>query len=157
MIGAASKRGEAMSAHENKALIRRFYEEVWDQGNSDFAYEVFADNYVRHDLRPTAALPGPEGQKKIADNFRAAFPDLRVTVDLVVGGDDYVVGRWTASGTHLGSWGGLAPTGRQATFSAANIFRFENGKVVEIWNHRDDFGLLEQIGSPIHAGAPPDV
>lgn len=49
------------------------------------------------------------------------------------------------------------PTGRQATISAANIFRFENGKVVEIWNHRDDFGLHEQIGSPIHAGAPPEA
>ena len=139
---------------ENKALIRRFYEEVWDQGNTDFAYEVFADDYVRHDLRPSAALPRPGGQKKIAEDFRAAFPDLRVNVDLVVGGDDYVVGRWTASGTHTGGWAGIAPTGRHATFSAANIFRFEDGKVAEIWNHRDDFGLFEQIGSPIHAGAP---
>jgi predicted ester cyclase len=49
----------------------------------------------------------------------------------------------------------VTATGREATFSAANIFRFENGKVVEIWNHRDDFGLFEQIGSPIHAGARP--
>lgn len=146
-----------MSADESKALIRRFYEEVWDKGNSDFAYEVFADDYVRHDLRPTEALPGPAGQKKIADDFRAAFPDLRVVVDLIVGDGDFVVGRWTASGTHLGAWGALAPTGRQATFSAANIFRFENGKVVEIWNHRDDFGLTEQIGSPIYAGERPDA
>jgi len=145
-----------MSTDENKALILRFYEQVWDQGNTDVAYEVFADDYVRHDLRPTAALPGPEGQKRIADDFRAAFPDLRVKVDLVVGGDDFVVGRWTTTGTHLGSWAGLEPTGREATFSAANIFRFENGKVVEIWNHRDDFGLYEQIGSPIHAGASPE-
>jgi len=146
-----------MSTDANKALIRRFYEEVWDRGNTGFAYEVFADDYVRHDLRTTVALPGPEGQKKIADEFRTAFPDLRVTVDLIVGGDDYVVGRWTATGTHLGQWGGLAPTGRTATFSAANIFRFDNGKVVEIWNHRDDFGLFEQIGSPIHAGSAPDA
>jgi steroid delta-isomerase-like uncharacterized protein len=146
-----------VSVDENKALIRRFYEEVWDRGNTEFAHEVFAEDYVRHDLRPTAALPGPEGQKRIADDFRAAFPDLRVSVDLVVGGDDFVVGRWTASGTHLGQWGGLAPTGRPATFSAANIFRFENGKVAEIWNHRDDFGLFEQIGAPIHAGAPADA
>ena len=102
-----------MSTDANKALIRRFYEEVWDRGNTGFAYEVFAD--------------------------------------------DYVVGRWTATGTHLGQWGGLAPTGRTATFSAANIFRFDNGKVVEIWNHRDDFGLFEQIGSPIHAGSAPDA
>ena len=144
-----------MSADESKALIRRFYEEVWDKGNSDVVYEVFADDYVRHDLRPTAALPGPAGQKKIADDFRAAFPDLRVTVDLIVSDGEFVVGRWTASGTHLGAWGGLEPTGRRATFSAANIFRLENGKVVEIWNHRDDFGLAEQIGSPIYAGERP--
>jgi predicted ester cyclase len=94
-----------MSVEENKALARRFYEEVWDKGDTEFAYEVFADDYVRHDLRPTQALPGPEGQKRVADDFRAAFPDLRVTVDLVVGEEDFVVGRWTASGTHLGSWG----------------------------------------------------
>jgi hypothetical protein len=78
-----------MSVEENKALVRRFYEEVWDKGNTGFAYEVFADDYVRHDLRPTRAVPGPEGQKRVADDFRAALPDLRVTVDLVVGEDDY--------------------------------------------------------------------
>ena len=146
-----------MSVEENKALVRRFYEEVWDKGNTDFAYEVFTDSYVRHDLRPTQALPGPEGQKKVADDFRAAFPDLRVTVDLVIGEGDYVVGRWTASGTHLGPWGSLEPTNRTASFSAVNIYRFENGKVAEIWNHRDDFGLTEQIGSPIYAGAKPEA
>ena len=62
---------------ERKALWRRFYEEVWDQGNTDFAYEVFADDYVRHDLRPTQALPGPAGQKKIAAEMQAqAFSDV---------------------------------------------------------------------------------
>ena len=63
-----------MSTEENKALVRRFYEEVWDRGNTDVAFEVFADDYVRHDFRATDALPGPAGQKKIADDFRAAFP-----------------------------------------------------------------------------------
>jgi steroid delta-isomerase-like uncharacterized protein len=145
-----------MSTKENKALVRRFYEEVWDRGNTDFAFEVFAEDYVRHDLRPTEAQPGPEGQKKIADDFRAAFPDLRVKVDLVIGEEDFVVGRWTATGTHSGSWGALEPTGRRATFSAVNIFRFDHGKVVEIWNHRDDLGLREQLGAAIYAGARPE-
>jgi steroid delta-isomerase-like uncharacterized protein len=144
-----------MSADANKELVRRFYEEVWDRGNTDVAYEVFADDYVRHDLRATDALPGPAGQKKIADDFRAAFPDLRVVVDLVIGEGDYVVGRWTATGTHSGPWGSVDPSGRRATFSAVNIYRFENGKVVEIWNHRDDLGLAEQIGREIYAGARP--
>src|SRR5918992_4130929 len=86
------ERRDAMSTEENKALVRRFYEEVWNRGNTDFAFDVFAEDYVRHDLRPTEALPGPEGQKRIADDFRAAFPDLRVNVDLVIGDGDFVVG-----------------------------------------------------------------
>ena len=146
-----------MSTEANKALWRRFYEEVWDQGNTDFAYEVFADDYVRHDLRPTQALPGPAGQKKIADDVRAAVPDLRATVDFVIGEDEWVVGRWTATGTHLGRWGAVDPTGKHVTFSAVTVCRFENGKVAEIWNHRDDMGLSEQIGSKVHAGAAPDA
>jgi steroid delta-isomerase-like uncharacterized protein len=146
-----------VSTEANKQLVRRFYEEVWDRGNTAFAFEVFADDYARHDFRPAQALPGPEGQKKIADDFRAAFPDLRVTVDLVFGEGDMVLGRWTATGTHLGRWASVEPTGRTITFSAANIWRFENGKAVEIWNHRDDLGLSEQIGTTVHAGAAPDV
>ena len=146
----------AVSTEQNKALWRRFYEEVWDKGNTDFAYEVFADDYVRHDLRATGALPGPAGQKKIADDFRAAFPDLSVTVDFVFGEDAWVVGRWTATGTRTGAWGALEPTGRPMNLSAVNVCRFENGKVAEIWNHRDDLGLMEQLGVQVHAGAAPD-
>lgn len=52
-----------MSIEQNKNLVRRFYEEVWNKGNLDFADEVFADNYVRHDLRPGVTVPGPAGQQ----------------------------------------------------------------------------------------------
>jgi len=140
---------------EAKALIRRFYEEVWARGNLDVCDEVFAPEYVRHDFRAGDPAAGPEGQKQIAAAFRAAFPDLRWRVDLLVAEGDYVVGRWTASGTHSGPWAGVEATGRTMTFSGANIFRFENGKVAEIWNHRDDLGLSEQIGAVIYAGAAP--
>ena len=117
------------------------YQEVWNKWNVDFAYEVFAEDYVRHDLRTTEAIPGPEGQRKIAADFRAAFPDLRWDVDILLAEGDLVAGRWTARGTNTGSsWGGVEPTGKTAEFSGVNIFRFENGKVVEIWNHRDDLG-----------------
>jgi steroid delta-isomerase-like uncharacterized protein len=145
-----------MSTDENKALVRRFYEEVWDKGNTDVAFEVFAEDYVRPDFRATEALAGPAGQKKIAEDFREAFPDLRVNVDLVFGEGECVVGRWTATGTHTGSWGAVEPTGRHVTFSAANIYRFDDGKVVEIWNHRDDLGLREQLGVAMYAGAKPE-
>lgn len=144
-----------MGVSQNKALIARFYEEVWDRGHVSFAHEVFADDYTRHDLRPSGAPPGPAGQAKIAEGFRLAFPDLRFGVDLILGEEDLVAARWTATGTHTGPWGSLEPTGKRASFSGVNIFRFRNGKVVEIWNHRDDLGLMAQIGAPVFGGGEP--
>ena len=147
-----------MGVAENKALVRRFYEEVWDRGNFEFARDVFADDYVRHDLRPTHALPGAAGMAKIAADFRRAFPDARWRVDLVLGEDDFVAARWTATGTFTGQWGDVEPTGKSATFSGVNIFRFnQGGKVAEIWNHRDDLGLMEQVGVSVWAGAAPET
>ena len=143
-----------MNVEANKALVRRFYDEVWARGNVAFTEEVFADDYVRHDLRPTKAPPGAAGQALIAEQFRHAFPDLDWQVDFVLGDGDLVAARWTASGTHSGAWGDVEPTGKRMTFSGVNIFRFDDeGKVVEIWNHRDDLGLREQLGVPIFAGA----
>jgi steroid delta-isomerase-like uncharacterized protein len=147
----------ATTVGANKALVGRFYEEVWNLGNVDFAYHVFADDYVRHDLRPTQGVPGAEGQKQIAASFRSAFPDLSFAVDIVLGEGDYVAARWTAMGTHTGSWAGQEPTGRSMKFSGVNLFRFRDGKVVEIWNHRDDLGLMQQLGVPVYAGAPRDT
>ena len=91
--------------------------------------------------------PGAAGQTKIALDFRRAIPDLDWHVDLILGDGDFVVGRWTATGTHTGPWGAIAPTGRPISFSGVNIFRFERGKVAEIWNHRDDLGLMTQLGA----------
>ena len=140
---------------DNKRLVRDFYEEVWNRGNTAVAMEVFADDYVRHDLRPTDAVPGGAGQAKIAADFRAAFPDLVFTPELILADGDLVAARWTASGTHRGRWGAVEPTGKHVEFSGVNIFRVEGGKVVEIWNHRDDLGLLQQTGAPIFAGSAP--
>ena len=100
------------------------------------ADEVFAADYGRHDLRPGNPPPGPAGQKQIATDFRAAFPDLQFTLELLVAEADMVVGRWTATCTNTGRWGTIPPTGKSAKFSAVNIFRIANGKVVEIWNQR---------------------
>jgi predicted ester cyclase len=143
---------------ENKALVTRFYEQVWNEGHTVVAHELFHDEYVRHDLRPTSASPGGVGQAKIASDFRAAFPDVAFRVDLIVAEGDMVAARWTASGTHTGVWGDVEPTHRYVTFSGVNFFRIAHGKIVEIWNHRDDLGLLQQTGAEIYAGAapPPD-
>ena len=143
-----------MSEESNKALVQRFYDEVWAKGNLDVADEVFSEDYVRHDLRAGDPTPGPAGQKEIAAAFRDAFPDLTWQIDFLLADGDFVAGRWTVGGTHLGPWAGVEATGRTMRFSAINVFRFEDGKVVELWNHRDDLGLMHQLGGPVHAGAP---
>jgi steroid delta-isomerase-like uncharacterized protein len=144
-----------MSVESNKALIRSFYYEVWGKGNVEYAHTVFAPEYIRHDLRPSAAMPGAAGQAKIASEFRAAFPDLSFQLDLLVAEGDYVATRWTMKGTNLGAWAGKSPTGKFAEFSGVNIFRIAGDRVVEIWNHRDDLGLMQQVGAPVYAGASP--
>lgn len=142
-----------MSLEQNKDLIRYFYVEVWNKGNLDAADEVFAPDYARHDLRPGNALSGPEGQKRIAGDFRSAFPDLHMDVDLLIAEGDLVMARWTTQGTNTAAWGSVPATGKQIKFSGVNIFRIANGKVVELWNHRDDLGVMQQTGAAIYAGA----
>jgi steroid delta-isomerase-like uncharacterized protein len=138
----------------NKRLVVRFYEELWNRGDYDAADELVAADYVRHDLRPGDAPPGPAGQKAVAQRFRSAFPDVRLEVEALVAERDLVVARWTMSGTHQGSWGDVKPTGRRVRFSGVNFFRIADGKIAEIWNLRDDLGLREQVGAPVYAGYP---
>ena len=152
-LGFAS-RIAAMIAEDNVALVRRFYEEAWNHGRTEVCDDLFDLNYERHDLRPTQAEPGPSGMKKIVNAFRTAFPDLQFHIDIAFGSGDMVAARWTATGTHTGAWGGIGPTGRTATFSGVNLYRFAEGKAVELWNHRDDLGLQQQLGVAVFAGAP---
>ena len=141
-----------MDERSHKALISRFYDEVWNKGNLDVADEVLALDYVRHDLR-AGNPPGPEGMKRIASDLRAAFPDLHLAVTFMVAEENMVVARWVTTGTHKGKWGNIEPTGRHAEFSGVNIWRFSHGKVVELWNYRDDLGLMQHLGVPMHGGA----
>jgi steroid delta-isomerase-like uncharacterized protein len=141
----------------NKRLVVRFYEELWNRGNYDVADELVAADYVRHDLRPGNAPPGPAGQKAVAQRFRAAFPDVCLEVEALIAEGDLVVARWTMSGTHRGSWGEVEATGRSVRLSGVNFFRIAEGRIAEIWNLRDDLGLREQLGAPIYAGYPEDA
>ena len=140
----------------NKRLVVRFYEELWNRGNYEAADDLVAADYVRHDLRPGDAPPGPAGQTAVAQRFRTAFPDVRLEVEALIAEGDMVVARWIMSGTHSGPWGDVPATGRRVRFAGANFFRIADGKIAEIWNLRDDLGLREQVGAPIYAGFPED-
>jgi steroid delta-isomerase-like uncharacterized protein len=141
-----------MSFKKNKQLILQFYEEVWGEGDLEFAKEVFHENYVRHDLRPGNHVAGAAGQMQIAGDFRKAFPDVEIQIDLIFGDDEYIAARWTMTGTHTAPWNDIQPTNKKVSFSGVNLFRFENGKVAEIWNHRDDLGLMQQLSVEVYDG-----
>ena len=133
-----------MSIEENKVLLRRLFEEVWNQGNLATVDELLAADYVLHD--PAMLIRGPEGFKAYVSAFRVAFPDLHATIEDQIAQDDKVAMRFTVRATHKGEFQGLPPTGKQITLSGINIQRFVDGKIVENWVNLDALGLLQQLG-----------
>ena len=134
-----------MLQEEQKAFIRRFYEEVWNHRHYAAAADFFTPDSVRHE-RSGPVRGGAEGIARNAEAWCAAFPDTHCVVDAVIAEGDMAVVRWTITATHRGAWRGVPATGRPIRFTGANIFRLAGGKVAEIWNFRDDLGLFEQLG-----------
>jgi steroid delta-isomerase-like uncharacterized protein len=132
-----------VSLEENKALVRRFYEEVLNGHDVDQAEELIAPNYVLY-------FPGGpmdrERQKQTHSVFRAAFPDLHFTIEDMLAEGDKVATRFTWRGTHQGLFQGISPTGKQVTVSGIALSRIAEGKVVEDRTDLDLLGLLQQLG-----------
>jgi len=128
-----------------KALARREVE-MFSTGNFDIADEIYSEDYVGHDPTKPEAIRGIEGAKEEAAGYRAAFPDLTLTIDHQVAEGEYVVTRWTARGTHEGDLAGIAPTGKSATTSGISMVRVVDGKIVEDFTQWDALGLMTQLG-----------
>ena len=133
-------------SEELKAISRRELE-IFSSGDLSIADEIISPDYVGHDPATPEPIRGPEGVKEQAAGYRAAFPDLEVTIDHQVTEGDYVVTRWTARGTHDGELFGTAPTGRSVTTSGISIERVVDGKIVEDHTVWDTMGLMQQIGA----------
>ncbi len=149
-----------MSAEENKAIVRKLNDEVWNKGNLSAIDELVSPDYVVHETEANDdsifgqnKQAGPEGVKQAAWILRTAFPDVQMTFDDLVAEGDRVVLRWTARATHSGPLGRIPPTGKRATVTGVWIDRLAGGKVVEEWQNWDLFGLLMQLGV-IPAPAP---
>jgi predicted ester cyclase len=134
-----------MSA-ENKAIIRRLIDEVWNQRKLDVLDEIFAPNAVIYDPSVPGLSRGPEGAKQYVRLFCAAFPDTQVTADDIFAEGDKVALRWSSRGTHKGELMGIAPTGKQVTVTGQAIYRLANGKIEEDWIQGDVLGVLQQLG-----------
>ncbi len=123
-----------MSAQENKDLVRREQEELWNHtGNLDAAQELFAPDYA-------------DAARQEAADFRRGFPDVVSTIEDLIAEGDKVVARWRSRATHQGEYMGISPTGKDVEFTGISIYRIEEGKIAESWNSEDQLGLLRQIG-----------
>jgi steroid delta-isomerase-like uncharacterized protein len=132
----------------NKALVRRWFEEVWNQGREATIDELFAANGVGYGLGDTdAALRGPDGFKPFVRNLRGALPDIHMKIEDCLAEGEKVTVRITVEGTHKGGQLGVAPTGRRIHIEGIVVVRIVNGQIVEGWNSWDQLGLLRQIGA----------
>lgn len=132
----------------NKLIGRRVLLEMWGAGDLGVADELFAPEYVDHvGLGPEPSrVVGAEGIKQSVRLFRVAFPDLQYVVEEEMAERDLVWTRFSASGTHLGSFFGAAPTGRTVTYTGMDLNRIANGQIVESWVNYDALALLQQVG-----------
>jgi predicted ester cyclase len=129
-------------------VFRLWFEEVWNAGHADLIEVYLARNGVIHALDETGAdAIGPSGFRAFFDKFRAAFPDISITVDQVVAAGDTAAGRWTARLTHSGGALGIKPTGRAMTITGMSFIRVANGQVVEGWNEWDRLSLATALGT----------
>ena len=130
---------------ENKAIYRRWFEEVVTGRNLALADELLAPDYVLH----FPGLPAPvdgEGHKQLLMMFFQGFPDWQETIDDVVAEGDKVVIRVTGSGTHQGDFQGIPPTGNRVLATGMGIGRLEDGRIAETWAEYDALGMMRQLG-----------
>ncbi len=133
-----------MAAEQNKAIMRRMIEEIWNKGNMLAADELF---HADHTSPSAPDLPkGPESVKMLAQMFRSAMPDYHMTIDLIFADDRKVVARFTQTGTHNGSpLMGMPASGRRAEWTEIGILEIENGKIIRSWYEVDMLSMMQQL------------
>jgi steroid delta-isomerase-like uncharacterized protein len=131
-------------AEQNKAIVRRFWEEVFNGRKLTLIDELFTADWVYHGVGGQS-LYGREGLRQFLTSYHKAFPDIQVEVKSLIGEGDMVVSHVTSCGTHQGELMGIAPTGRQVKVPAISISRFKGDQIVEDWEIIDLFGMLQQL------------
>lgn len=130
----------------NKELMRRWFEQVWNQRSEAAIDEMFSSDGKSHGFPDSeSTLEGPEDFKAIHRNFCGAFPDLRVKVEDVIAEGDRVAVRWSATMTHLGDHLGFAATGKKARLDGSAFVVIKDGKIVEGWNEMELVGMIEGL------------
>jgi steroid delta-isomerase-like uncharacterized protein len=134
-----------MSTEQNKKLVQKFWDE-WNHGNMEGCLNLINQQKAQDHALPPGFPEGFEGVRQLILMYHQAFPDLQFMVEDMIAESDKVVCRLTTRGTHKGEFMGIPATGKVVTSSGINIFRVEEGKMVERWSNQDDLGMLQQLG-----------
>lgn len=135
-----------MSVEENKALARRWMEEIWEKASSTAMDELLAPDFVFNYSAP-GVTPDREGYKQTVNGLFVSFPDVKWTTEDMVAEGDKVAVHWTGRGTHKGEFWRVAPTGKQVTMRGISIMRIEGGKIVKEVGYNNMLDVLEQLGA----------
>src|SRR4051794_6220775 len=139
---ARGKHAMTDQSHINKSQSRRWFEEVWNQGRAQVIDELLAPDCVAHGLGEEGQpLHGPEHFRRFYEQFRSAFPDVRVYVQDVMAEGDKTAVRFSTQATHTGHGLGVPPTGRPVTVTGMCIMRWADGRIAEAWNEFDAAAL----------------
>jgi steroid delta-isomerase-like uncharacterized protein len=133
-------------SEQNKAVIRRLADEVWNRRAFDTADELFSPEAIIYESGVALPGAGPAAVKELIGAICAAYPDIRISIDDMIAAEDKVVVRWSSIGTHQGAMQGIAPTNRKVAANGIAIYRFAAGKVVEEWMNTDQLVILKQLG-----------
>ena len=134
-----------MSAEENKAIVRRLFDEFYNAGEVEVADQLFASTVVMHDPN-TGDRSGVEGLKQRHHDQMTTTPDFHMTLEDMTAEGEKVAYRWTMTGTDRVGFMGRPPTNKLTTLIGITIVRFADGKIVEGWHNYDMLGLLQQLG-----------
>lgn len=145
-----------MSLEKNKALVGRYYHELWNKWNFEEIDHLIGEAIVfRGSLG--ISVQGRDGFRQYVETVRKVFPDFHNKIDMLIAENDTVAARLTYTGTHRGELFGIQPTGRPITYAGVGIFRIAAGIIVEGWVLGDTFGLMRQLGVDLQSdGVPHD-
>jgi steroid delta-isomerase-like uncharacterized protein len=133
-------------SEENKALVRRWTEEIWNQGSMTAIDELVAADYIHHDpLMPD--IQGRDALKQFVAAHREAIPDGRFTEDDLIDGGEKIVTRWTFRGTQKAEWLGVAATNSPVEVTGTTTLRLVQGRVAEFWAYWDSLGWMRRVGT----------
>ena len=135
-------------SEENKALVRRWFEEVWNNGRADAIDEMLAENGIAHGLSddPSNPIKGPTEFRPFHSLFRDAFPNMMIVIEDLVAEGDKVAARCSVRAKHEGDFLGRAATQAPVEFTGMTIVRIYDGKIVEAWNNFDFMRMYRQVG-----------